>query len=86
MAGSRTALVTTVDLPTLHAIIGKLDASKSAGWLSDYLVAWHGPSGKLLPRVTVWRAADRSEEAVRGYVSGLLGGLVSAADIFIARN
>ena len=44
---------------SLHeAIAGKLEAGKMAGWLSEYLVAWHGPRENLAPEVTVWRAAD----------------------------
>ena len=36
-----------MDLDMHLAIAGKLEAGKLAGWLSDYLVAWHGPSGQL---------------------------------------
>ena len=50
---------------SLHeAIAGKLEAGKMAGWLSDYLVAWHGPRENLAPEVTVWRAADQNDDAV----------------------
>jgi len=69
----------------LHqAIAGKLEAGKIAGWLSDYLVAWHGPRERLLPEVTVWRDADRNDEAVRTYLSRLLLGLVPERAIVIA--
>jgi len=44
-----------MDLAKHEAIAGKLEAGKIAGWLSEYLVAWHGPSGRLEPEVTVWR-------------------------------
>ena len=61
----------------LHeAIAGKLEAGKVAGWLSEYLVAWHGPRESLAPEVTVWRAADQNDAAVRSYLSGLLSDLV----------
>ena len=51
---------------SLHeAIAGKLEAGKMAGWLSEYLVAWHGPRENLAPEVTVWRAADQNDDAVR---------------------
>jgi hypothetical protein len=75
-----------VDLTTLHAITARLEASKAAGWLSDYLVAWHGRGGQLLPAVTVWRAAGLSEKAVESYVSRLLVGLVAAGNIFVTRT
>ena len=70
---------------SLHAAIaGKLEAGKLAGWLSEYLVAWHGPSEDLAPEVTVWRAADQNDEAVRTYLSGLLSDLVPERAIVIA--
>lgn len=69
----------------LHeAIAGKLEAGKIAGWLSEYLVAWHGPRESLAPEVTVWRAADHNDAAVRSYLSGLLSDLVPERAIVIA--
>ena len=73
-----------MDLETHNAISGRLEASKSAGWLSEYLVAWHGPSGQLAPNVTVWRRPHRSNAAVKAHVSRSLSGLVSAASIVVA--
>ncbi len=71
--------------PSLHdAIAGKLEAGKLAGWLSEYLVAWHGPRENLAPEVTVWRAADQNDDAVRSYLSGLLSDLVPERAIVIA--
>ena len=70
---------------SLHqAIAGKLEAGKLAGWLSEYLVAWHGPRENLAPKVTVWRAADQNDDAVRSYLSGLLSDLVPERAIVIA--
>ncbi|HWP15184.1 MAG TPA: hypothetical protein VNM46_06120 [Xanthobacteraceae bacterium] len=66
------------------AIAGKLEAGKIAGWLSEYLVAWHGPRENLAPEVTVWRAADQNDAAVRTYLSGLLSDLVPERAIVIA--
>ena len=72
---------------SLHeAIAGKLEAGKMAGWLSEYLVAWHGPRENLAPEVTVWRAADRNDDAVRSYLSGLLTDLVPERAIVIAET
>ena len=73
-----------MDLDMHQAIAGKLEAGKLAGWLSDYLVAWHGPSGELKPEVTVWRAADQNEDTIKAYLSGLLSDLVPARGIVIA--
>jgi hypothetical protein len=66
------------------AIAGKLEAGKLAGWLSEYLVAWHGPRENLAPEVTVWRAADQNDDAVRSYLSALLSDLVPERAIVIA--
>jgi hypothetical protein len=73
-----------MDLAAHKAIAGKLEAGKIAGWLSEYLVAWHGPQGELAPNVTVWRAPDQSGDAVKVYLNGLLAGLVPESGIVIA--
>jgi hypothetical protein len=73
-----------MDLDMHQAIAGKLEAGKLAGWLSDYLVAWHGPSDQLVPEVTVWRSADQNDDTIRTYLGGLLRGLVPARGIVIA--
>ena len=39
---------------------GKLEASKSAGWLSHYLVAWHRMGSRFTPEVRIWRVADQN--------------------------
>ena len=43
-----------------------------------------GPSGCLLPAVTVWREPDRAEDKVKAYLNRLLAGLVSQDKIAIA--
>lgn len=72
-----------MDLSTHEAIAGKLEKGKSDGWLSEYLVAWHGPSGHLAPNVTVWRTPDRTDDEVRTYLIRLLTGVVPARDIVV---
>jgi len=67
-----------------QAIAGKLEVGKTAGWLSEYLVAWHGPSENLAPEVTVWRSADWNDDTVKAYLAGLLGDLVPENGIVIA--
>ena len=73
-----------MDIAMHQAIAGKLEAGKMAGWLSDYLVAWHGPRDHLEPEVTVWRSPDWQDETVKTYLTGLLGDLVCERDIVIA--
>lgn len=70
-----------MDLGTHNAISGKLEECKLTGWLSDYLIAWHGPSGSLSPNVTAWSAQGRSEDEVRTYLKVLLTGIVADSDI-----
>lgn len=72
-----------MDLSTHNEISGRLEQGRLGGWLSDYLVAWHGPSGRLAPNVTVWRADGRTEDEVRTYLVGLLTGIVPAGDIVV---
>lgn len=72
---------------SLHeAIAGKLEAGMTAGWLSDYLVAWHGPRENLAPAVTVWRSADWNEDTVKAYLAGMPSDLVPESGIVIAGN
>lgn len=73
-----------MDLDLHQAIAGKLEAGKLAGWLSEYLVAWHGTSGHLEPEVTVWRATNQNDDTIKAYLSGLLSDLVPARGIVIA--
>ena len=73
-----------MDLAMHEAIAGKLEAGKTAGWLSDYLVAWHGPSDGLVPAVTVWRSPGWNSDTVMAYLRGVLCGLVPARGIVIA--
>ena len=75
-----------MNLDVHQAIAGKLEAGKMAGWLSEYLVAWHGPSDSLSPEVTIWRAADQNDDAVMIHLNALLGGLVPENGIVIAGN
>jgi hypothetical protein len=72
-----------MDLEMHEAIAGKLEAGKTAGLLSEYLVAWHGPSNQLEPEVTVWRSPDRNDDAVMAYLRGVLSDLVPARGIVI---
>jgi hypothetical protein len=82
----RRRLEFTMDLTAHNAIAGRLEAGKVAGWLSEYLVAWHGAQGDLEPNVTVWRAPDQNDDRVKVYLNGLLAGLVPEGGIVIAES
>jgi hypothetical protein len=73
-----------MDLDMHQAIAGKLEAGKTAGWLSDYLVSWHGTSDHLQPEVTVWRSPDWNDDMLLAYLRGMLDNLVPAQGIEIA--
>jgi hypothetical protein len=73
-----------MDFEMHEAIAGKLEAGKTAGWLSEYLVAWHGPQDSLKPEVTVWRAPDQTDAMVKTYLAGVLSDLVPARQIVVA--
>jgi hypothetical protein len=73
-----------MDLEKHEAIAGRLEAGKIAGWLSEYLVAWHGPSGRLEPEVTVWRSPGSTDDTVRAHARRALRDLVPAWGIVIA--
>jgi hypothetical protein len=73
-----------MNLEMHQAIAGKLEAGKTAGWLSEYLVAWHGTQDSLMPEVTVWRSPDQNDATVKSYLAGLLTDLVPESDIVIA--
>ena len=73
-----------MDVDLHQAIAGRLEAGNVAGWLSEYLVAWHGPSENLAPEVTVWRSADRNDDTVKAYLAGMLSDLVPENGIVIA--
>lgn len=72
-----------VDLLRHEMISGKLEEGMVGGWLSDYLVAWHGPSGSLAPNVTAWCAAERTPAEVEHYLASVLAGIVPAAAISV---
>lgn len=72
-----------MDLDLHQTIAGKLEAGKMAGWLSEYLVAWHGPSENLAPEVTVWRSPNWHIETVKAHLAGLLGDLVREQNIVV---
>ena len=72
-----------MDLSLHNAIASVLEAGKSGGWLSEYLVAWHGPSGELAPNVTVWPTGERTGAEVKTYLTRLLTGIVPANSIMV---
>jgi hypothetical protein len=73
-----------MDLEMHRAIARKLEAGKMAGWLSDYLVSWHGTRDHLEPEVTVWRSPDWNDDTVLAYLRRMLNDLVPVRGIEIA--
>jgi hypothetical protein len=72
--------------PNQHAIFERLEATKSFGLLSDYLVSWTGRSGRLRAKVTVWGKDGTPADVVQHYVARLLKGLVNVRQIFVAAD
>jgi hypothetical protein len=72
--------------PNQDAILERLETTKRFGLLSDYLVSWTGPAGRLRAKVTVWGKHGTPADVVQGYIARLLKGLVSARQIIIAAD
>jgi hypothetical protein len=70
--------------PNQDAIFERLETTKKLGLLSDYLVSWSGRAGLLRAKVTVWGNDGTPEDVVQHYVTRLLRGLVSDAQIVVA--
>jgi hypothetical protein len=70
--------------PNQDAIFERLETTKKLGLLSDYLVSWSGRAGRLRAKVTVWGKDGTPEDVVQHYVTRLLRGLVSDAQIVVA--
>lgn len=65
----------------LHKLISdRLDQLKGRGEVTDYLVAWRGPSGQLSPNVTIWHR-DAASEKLQMQIRWLIGDLVSESEI-----
>jgi hypothetical protein len=68
----------------MHELISqRLEDLKVRGEISEYLVAWRGPSGRLSPNVTVWSPASTFQEQLASEVQWLLGELVPSSEITI---
>ena len=68
----------------LHELISqRLEDLKVSGAITEYLVAWRGPSGRLKPNVTIWSAASTFQEQLASEVQWLLGELVPSSEITI---
>jgi hypothetical protein len=73
-----------MDLALQTRIASKLDAIRAAGWLSEYLVAWHGSGGTLAPSVTIWPAPNIPKATALAQIRAALAGLVSVTRIVVA--
>ena len=74
-----------MDVPTHNYILERLEALKNSGFLSEYLIAWSGPSGKLVPDVTVW-PGQCQETHLRERLVDLIGKFVPHSRIVVLRD
>jgi hypothetical protein len=69
-----------------QSIFDRLEAARSAGVISDYLLKWRGGPGGLRPKVTAWCAATTAGGFARAQLVLLLRGLVGAAQIVVLED
>jgi hypothetical protein len=63
-------------------ICERLETLKNRGAISDYFVAWRGPSGRLDPNVTIWStSADGGQ--LDSELRWLLGELVPPSEFTV---
>jgi len=70
--------------PGIQELIStRLDGLKQRSVISEFLVAWHGPSGRLVPNVTVWNNGIVGDQELTDEIGWLLAELVSMSDITV---
>jgi hypothetical protein len=74
-----------MDIRVHNRISKRLEKLKASGFLSEYLIAWSGPSGALVPGVTVWRR-NCQEAQLRRSLSESIGNLVPLSKIVILND
>jgi hypothetical protein len=74
-----------MDVHTHNRISERLEKLKARGSLSEYLIAWSGPSGQLVPDVTVWRG-NCQEAQLRQTLIESIGNFVPHSRIVILRD
>ena len=73
-----------MDAGVQELISERLDSLKGRGAITDYLIAWRGPSGRLSPNVTVWSGsgADMGQQ-LEAELQWMLAEIVPAHDITV---
>jgi hypothetical protein len=74
-----------MDIRVHKRISERLEKLKATGSLSEYLIAWSGPSGALVPDVTVWRQNCQEAQLRRSLVESI-GSLVPQSKIVILND
>ena len=72
-----------MDLGIQELISTRLDGLKQRSVISEFLVAWHGPSGRLVPNVTVWNSGMMGDQELTDEIGWLLAEIVSRSDITV---
>jgi len=71
-----------MDTGVHELICERLESLKLRGAISDYFVAWRGPSGRLDPNVTIWSTSDDGEQ-LESELRWLLGELVLPSEFTV---
>ena len=66
------------------ALTEALDCVKASGLIRKYSLVWSGRSE--VPHITIWKATDASDEALRHTLAESLAGLVTESQVTIERD
>ena len=66
------------------ALTEALDCVKASGLIRKYSLVWGGRSE--VPHITVWKATDASDEALRHSLAESLAGLATESQVTIERE
>ena len=67
-------------------IVERLEAAKSVGLISDYLLRWRGTAASLSPKVTVWSGYPAQADTILHEVAARLAGLVGHGQIVVIED
>jgi hypothetical protein len=74
----------TVTTKVHDALTEALDCVKASGLIRKYSLIWSGRSE--VPHITVWKATDASDEALRHSLAESLAGLATESQVTIERE
>ena len=66
------------------ALTEALDCVKASGLIRRYSLVWSGRSE--VPHITIWKATDASDEALRHTLAESLAGLATESQVTIERD